>query len=106
MPWDSAWRITQLTGGKVRFVLASSGHIAGIINPPGGKGTYWVSEGKSPAGTAEQWLRSAAEQDGSWWVDWARWLGGHAGERGEPPRMGSNAHPVLCDAPGSYVLEK
>jgi hypothetical protein len=41
VPWDAAFRITQLTGGKVRFVLASSGHIAGIINPPGGKGTYY-----------------------------------------------------------------
>ena len=44
VPWDSAWRITQLAGGKVRYVLASSGHIAGIINPPGGKGTYWVDD--------------------------------------------------------------
>jgi len=40
VPWDAAWRITQLFGGDVRFVLASSGHIAGIINPPGGKGNY------------------------------------------------------------------
>ena len=44
VPWDAAWRITQLFGGKVRYVLASSGHIAGIINPPGGKGTYWTNE--------------------------------------------------------------
>ena len=44
VPWDAALRITQLTGGKVRFVLASSGHIAGIINPPGGKGTYWTNK--------------------------------------------------------------
>ena len=44
VPWDAAWRITQLIGGKVRFVLASSGHIAGIINPPGGKGAYWINE--------------------------------------------------------------
>jgi polyhydroxyalkanoate synthase len=44
VPWDAAFRITQLSGGKVRFVLASSGHIAGIINPPGGKGTYWTNK--------------------------------------------------------------
>ena len=44
VPWDAAWRITQLFGGDVRFVRASSGHIAGIINPPGGKGAYWTRE--------------------------------------------------------------
>ena len=44
VPWDAAWRITQLFGGEVRFVRASSGHIAGIINPPGGKGAYWTRE--------------------------------------------------------------
>ena len=46
VPWDAAWRITQLFGGDVRFVLASSGHIAGIINPPGGKGAYWTTGGR------------------------------------------------------------
>ena len=44
VPWDAAWRITQLLGENVRFVLVSSGHIAGIINPPGGKGTYWTTK--------------------------------------------------------------
>ena len=42
VPWDGAWRLTQLFGGDVQFVRASSGHIAGIINPPGGKGAYWT----------------------------------------------------------------
>ena len=51
VPWEAAWRITQLLGGDVRFVLASSGHIAGIINPPGGKGTYWINESGKPAAT-------------------------------------------------------
>ena len=61
VPWDAAWRITQLFGGDVRFVRASSGHIAGIINPPGGKGTYWTREtGDAPASSPEQWLQSAS----------------------------------------------
>src|SRR4051812_2942286 len=59
VPWDAAWRITQLASGKVRYVLASSGHIAGIINPPGGKGTYWTNE-DGHADTSERW-RAAAE---------------------------------------------
>src|SRR4051794_27382605 len=56
VPWDSAWRITQLFGGTVRYVLASSGHVAGIINPPGGKGAYRTRENghrrKQPRGVA------------------------------------------------------
>jgi polyhydroxyalkanoate synthase len=104
VPWAAAWRITQLVGGKVRFVLASSGHIAGIINPPGGKGVYWASDEK--AATPEEWQQRSARHDGSWWLDWGRWLAEHSGEKVKPPGMGSVAHPPLEDAPGRYVLEK
>ena len=63
VPWDAALGITQLTGGKVRFVLASSGHIAGIINPPGGKGTYWTNK-DGHADTPERWRAAAQRHDG------------------------------------------
>jgi polyhydroxyalkanoate synthase subunit PhaC len=106
VPWDTAWHITHLTGGKVRFVLASSGHIAGIINPPGGKGTFWTNDNDDPAATAKQWRQSCTAHDGSWWTDWARWLAEHGGEKGKPPAMGGKKHPPLEDAPGTYVLEK
>jgi polyhydroxyalkanoate synthase len=107
VPWDAAWRITQLFGGDVRFVLASSGHIAGIINPPGGKGTYWTREvTDADASSPEQWLQSATKHDGSWWPDWAAWLTTRSGEKGAPPSIGSAKHPPLQDAPGTYVLEK
>ena len=105
VPWDAALRITQLTGGKVHFVLASSGHIAGIINPPGGKGTYWTNK-DGHADTPERWRAAAQRHDGSWWTDWFAWLAAHSGEKVEPPSMGSEAYPPLQDAPGSYVLEK
>ena len=106
VPWEGAWRLTQLTGGKVRFVLASSGHIAGIINPPGGKGSYWVNDKDQTADSPEQWRQSCRVHDGSWWVDWSRWLAARSDSRVKPPNVGSNAHPPLGDAPGSYVLEK
>ncbi len=106
VPWDSAWRLTQLTGGKVRFVLANSGHIAGIINPPGGKGSYWVNDGNETVDTPKQWQELSTRHDGSWWTDWARWLGQHSDGKGKPPTMGNAAHPPLDDAPGRYVLEK
>ena len=104
VPWRAAWRITQLTGGTVHFVVASSGHIAGIINPPGGKGTYWTNE--APAETAEQWRTAAQASNGSWWTDWFTWLVARSGQKVAPPAMGGERYPPLQDAPGSYVLEK
>jgi len=106
VPWDAAWRITQLVVGAVRFVLASSGHIAGIVNPPGVKGAYWVTEPGTRAGDPQQWFQAATRHDGSWWTDWAAWLSQRSGRKVEPPPLGSDAHPPLADAPGSYVLEK
>ncbi len=106
VPWDAAWRVTQLLGGTVRYVLASSGHIAGIINPPGGKGAYWVNDAAAPAHSPEQWRAAATRHDGSWWTDWVRWLDARSGAKVAPPGMGSAAHPALEDAPGTYVLEK
>jgi polyhydroxyalkanoate synthase len=106
VPWGTAWRITQLVGGPVRFVLASSGHIAGIVNPPGGKGAYWVSDPGTSAAKAQEWLQSAKRHDGSWWTDWSAWLSERSGRRVNPPPLGNAAHPPLADAPGTYVLEK
>jgi polyhydroxyalkanoate synthase len=105
VPWDAAWRITQLTGGRVRFVRASSGHIAGVINHPGPKkGAFWVNE--EPATSPEAWLDASTRHEGSWWTDWVGWLGERSGEKVKPPPVGSEAHPPVMDAPGSYVLEK
>jgi polyhydroxyalkanoate synthase len=107
VPWDAAWQISRLTGGKVRYILASSGHIAGIINPPGGKGVYWATPEDAPrAESPEAWRKAAARHDGSWWTDWTAWLAARSGEKQAPPRMGSNLHPPQEDAPGRYVLER
>ncbi len=105
VPWQSAWRVTQLVGGAVRFVLASSGHVAGIINPPGGKGSYRVGDVDGEAADPQSWREGASEHRESWWVDWAAWLAARGGSRGTPPAMGSEAHPAIMDAPGRYVLE-
>ncbi|QRM35736.1 alpha/beta hydrolase [Microvirga sp. VF16] len=107
VPWDAAWRITQLFGGNVRFVLASSGHIAGIINPPGGKGTYWTQdENAASASNPEEWRQRATRHEGSWWSDWTAWLAARSGRKSAPPQMGSSKYPPLQDAPGTYVLER
>ena len=104
VPWKSAWRIMQLAGGKVRFVLGGSGHIAGIINPPSKGRGYWVND--KPLKNAEQWLESADQHTGSWWTDWLEWLKPRSGKQVAPPSLGSVGHPPITAAPGTYVLEK
>lgn len=107
VPWRSAWRIAQLTSAQTHFVLATSGHIAGMINPPSkGKGGYWTSDNRSAPTNADTWLAAARKHDGSWWTDLAIWLGARSGERIPAPPVGSAAHPPIGDAPGIYVLEK
>jgi polyhydroxyalkanoate synthase len=108
VPWRSAWRIAQLTSAETRFVLAASGHIAGMINPPSkGKGCHWTNEtDRAALGTAEAWLAGAQKHDGSWWADWAKWLEARSGRREPAVAVGSATHPSIGDAPGTYVLEK
>jgi polyhydroxyalkanoate synthase len=105
-PWRSVFEITRLFGGDVRFRLGHSGHIAGIINPPGsGKGNYWANDGA--AADADAWLAAAEKRPGSWWTDWLAWLTERSGERKNAPvALGSADFPPLCPAPGTYVLEK
>jgi polyhydroxyalkanoate synthase len=87
-------------------VLASSGHIAGIINPPGGKGAFWTGVDGANTPSPEAWRESAERHEGSWWLDWEAWLADHSGRRQKPPSLGSDMHLALVDAPGTYVLER
>ncbi|HET7487482.1 MAG TPA: alpha/beta fold hydrolase [Acidimicrobiales bacterium] len=103
-PWKSSYATTHLTGGPVRFVLSSSGHVAGIVNPPGGRRSYWTNADLPP--DPEQWLAGAEHHQGSWWEDWTAWIAERAGKRRQPPPMGSKAHPPLGPAPGTYVHQR
>jgi polyhydroxyalkanoate synthase subunit PhaC len=103
-PWRSSYKATQLLKSQIHFVLSSSGHIAGIVNPPGPKARHWTNPAL-PA-DADAWLAGAEAREGSWWEDWATWIEGRAGEQRRPPHMGSKRNPPLADAPGDYVLEK
>jgi polyhydroxyalkanoate synthase len=103
VPWQSAHRTSTLLGGANRFVLSTSGHIAGIVNPPSPKARYWVNEGARPA-DPDEWLDGAELHVETWWEDWARWLGERAGDLRPPPSaLGSEIHPPMEDAPGTYV---
>jgi polyhydroxyalkanoate synthase len=101
-PWKSTYRATQIYSGPVRFVLAASGHIAGVVNPPdSGKYSHWINE-ELPA-DPEEWLKGATELAGSWWPDWQRWVTS-LDRTMVPARVpGEGKLPVIEDAPGSYV---
>jgi polyhydroxyalkanoate synthase len=103
VPWESAYKTTGLVSGPVRFVLSSGGHIAGIVNPPSPKAWFLADDGAVPPATGAQWRDTATRHGGTWWEDWTRWATESAGEMVDPPAIGSDAHPVLGDAPGRYV---
>ena len=104
-PWRSTYRGTQLLSGPKRFVLAASGHIAGVVNPPGeGKYGHWVSDDLPPE--SEQWLAGATEMSGSWWPDWQRWITALDNQRVPAREPGAGGLRVIEDAPGSYVKVK
>lgn len=108
-PWkatfDGARRLAH-ANKHVRFTLAASGHVAGVVNPPAsGKYGYWTN--KKIAGSADHWLHDATYTDGSWWNDWAKWIKTRAGTKKTAPKVQGNAkYKPLCDAPGIYVLNE
>ncbi|WP_343642152.1 class I poly(R)-hydroxyalkanoic acid synthase [Roseateles sp.] len=108
VPWDAAYRSTQVFKGKKRFVLGASGHIAGVINPPEKKKrSHWIGKGTALPPDPQQWLQHATEHPGSWWTDWSQWLAGHAGPLKAAPRApGNRVHKAIEPAPGRYVKQR
>ena len=96
----------QLVGGDTRFVLAGSGHLAGVINPPDkGKYPHWVNT--ELPDTAASWFDGAEQVEGSWWPDWHQWLATHDSTKVTAPKPGKHkAYPAVEAAPGSYVKKR
>ncbi len=110
-PAESVFNGAKMFSGPVRFVLAGSGHIAGVVNPPAkNKYMHWTgkkpSSKKHPSPTLQHWLDKAKEHTGSWWPDWSEWLGSHSGEKIPARTPGSGKLNVIEDAPGSYVQKR
>ncbi|HVZ02427.1 MAG TPA: class I poly(R)-hydroxyalkanoic acid synthase [Dongiaceae bacterium] len=109
-PWKSTYAATQLYQGPVKFVLAASGHIAGVVNPPTAmKYGHWVGAektGKDYPPSPDDWLAKAENRPGSWWPEWREWLRQY--DDGEVParKPGDGKLKPIEDAPGSYVLVK
>ena len=98
-PWKGSYLTTQHVGGEVRYTLTSSGHVAGIVNPPGNpKAAFWTHPHADRGIDAEAWRAGAERVSGSWWDDWAAWAAERSGELLAPPRV-----PPGDPAPGSYA---
>jgi polyhydroxyalkanoate synthase len=101
-PWKSTYAATQIYGGDIRFVLAASGHIAGVINPPAKqKYSHWINA--KLAKTPDDWFKQAKELPGSWWTDWDKWQQQFTGTKVAARKPGSGKLKPLEDAPGSFV---
>ncbi len=106
-PWQQVFKICQAVRGPTRFVLASSGHILGIINPPVQPAKRSFRSADATAATDPlAWRDRVHAQNGSWWQDWVEWLRPRCGQRVAPPPTGSAQFPPLAPAPGRYVLER
>jgi polyhydroxyalkanoate synthase len=104
-PPQSVWKIMDHFSGPKRFVLAGSGHIAGVVNPPAAqKYQYWVND--RPCGALVDFIAGATEQKGSWWPDWFEWIKAQDAEmvKADGARIpGKGKLKAVEDAPGSYV---
>jgi len=104
-PWKSTYIATQQYRGERRFVLAASGHIAGVINSPAKqKYNYWTND-KLPA-DPDAWMKSAVPVAGSWWPDWASWLAPRSGAKALARKPGDKNIRIIENAPGRYAKVK
>jgi polyhydroxyalkanoate synthase len=108
-PWKQCYRIRKgiNVSAPMRFVLSTSGHILGIVNPPvtPPKRAYWIGNPERNEHW-EHWLDRAEKRPGSWWEDWVNWLNDGCGEQVNAYPTSRRNYPALADAPGTYVLEK
>ena len=103
-PAKSVYKATQIYSGPVRFMLAGSGHIAGVVNPPRNKKyQHWLNETAKNPPTLDEWRAGATEYPGSWWHDWDKWLSAKSGPKVPARVPGQGGLPAIEDAPGSYV---
>ncbi|KEO56220.1 class I poly(R)-hydroxyalkanoic acid synthase [Thioclava pacifica] len=104
-PWIASFNGVAKMGSKDKtFILSESGHIAGIVNPPSKK-KYGHYTSTAPIANPEEWKAEATFHEGSWWPRWGEWLAKKSGAKVPAREPGDAKHPVLADAPGTYVKE-
>jgi polyhydroxyalkanoate synthase len=105
-PWQGCYNTAKLYGERSTFVLANSGHIQSLLNPPGNpKACFWT--GAATAADAQVWLQHAVKHSGSWWLHWLDWVKARSSDMiAAPAALGSAQNPPLEAAPGRYVMEQ
>jgi polyhydroxyalkanoate synthase len=105
--WQGVYRTARLYGGaRSTYVLANSGHIQSLVNPPG-NARAWFMAGPARASTPEAWIDRQSKTEGSWWPHWRDWIRARSGPlQAASGTLGSAQHPSLGAAPGTYVLER
>ncbi len=101
-PWKSTYAATQIYDGDITFTLAQSGHIAGVISPPGKKKYGFWTNKKLPA-RPQQWLEDATFKQDSWWLHWHQWQAQKSGDKVKARKLGSARYKPIEKAPGSYA---
>jgi polyhydroxyalkanoate synthase len=102
VPWTSGYMTATIFAGLNRFILTTAGHIAGVVNPPGPKPKYWSNDARPEDPLT--WKDDATLVEDTWWQDWSEWIAAQGGDEiAAPDHLGSDAHPPLEAAPGSYV---
>jgi polyhydroxyalkanoate synthase len=107
-PWHSVFKLHLLNDGELTFVLTSGGHNAGIVSEPGHPRRHFrirVRDADGRTLSPDEWERDTAPQNGSWWLEWGKWLEQRSSRLADPPAMGARGFVPLCDAPGTYVSE-
>ncbi|MDQ2817280.1 MAG: alpha/beta fold hydrolase [Candidatus Eremiobacteraeota bacterium] len=101
-PWRGTYATTQHVGGETKFTLSSSGHVAGIVNPPGNpKAHFWTKAVAQKNCSPDDWRAASERVDGSWWEDWAAWACARSGKLIAPTKL-----PAGEPAPGRYVVDQ
>jgi polyhydroxyalkanoate synthase len=105
-PWQGCYNTAKLFGERSTFVLANSGHIQSLLDPPGNpKAFFWAAAALPTSAVA--WLEQSPKHSGSWWPHWLEWIRARSGEmKPAPAVLGSKNNPPLGEAPGRYVMEK
>ncbi|MFT7432176.1 MAG: polyhydroxyalkanoate synthase [Colwellia sp.] len=103
--WRASYKGAKVLSGPTRFVLAGSGHLAGVVNSVDhSKYPHWVNDELSDS--AEHWFEGSTKKEGSWWTDWESWVTPQSGQQVTARKQGSKKHASIEAAPGSYVKKR